>query len=589
MMDESAQKFRHYRAWLFAGLAVVFLRALPNLRYPIGRDQATYCVIGQGLLHGQLLYRDLWDNKPPGIFYVYALIVRIFGPVMWCVGAVDILWLLAISCCIFFFARRYVGTPAAALAMVFNAVRHCRQGYIHAVQPEAFLMLCVFAAWFRLRGSDPSPALVPRAPPPQGRGLELKTRRMAALSPGERVASVASQVRGFFPRGQGWTLRVLRYFAAGLLLGGAFWLKYNAVAFFPFLLLVPFLDFHPWDRGSTQARMEIPWKDWLVRGLFVAAGFVLAVLGVLAYFWASGAWPAMKEVQFEVLPRYGAKVFQWNFAFLVWALRQSQFHLGFWTEIMAALGLLIAWRRREVALLAPILLMALAGYIAAAMQGRFHAYYFETCYPFFSMFWGYVCVKTWEGFQYLRRVFEQRRWGLARTMLWLVLAGLVISLLPEESVRVAQQYKFLGDWWKNPEASYRVYWWQLPLDKLSDQLRVINYLKKDSGPDDEVYVWGTAPLINFLTQRRNPSRFVSNLGLISTWGPESWRQELVRTLETKRPRYVVVVRNDEIPSVSNTMMDSEKYLRVYPALAELLKRQYQADANLGDFEIYRLK
>jgi hypothetical protein len=79
------------RAWFLGGLVVVFLRALPNLRFPIGRDQATYCVIGQGLLHGQLLYRDLWDNKPPGIFYIYALIVKIFGPVMWCVGVVDIL------------------------------------------------------------------------------------------------------------------------------------------------------------------------------------------------------------------------------------------------------------------------------------------------------------------------------------------------------------------------------------------------------------------------------------------------------------------------------------------------------------------
>src|SRR5579864_5560554 len=149
-MDSVAHKNQHTRAWLFGGLAVVFLRALPNLRFPIGRDQATYCVIGQGLLRGQLLYRDLWDNKPPGIFYLYALIVKIFGPVMWCVGAVDILWLLAISICIFYFARSYLGAPAAALAMVANAIRHCRQGYIHAAQPETFLMLCVFAAYFLL-------------------------------------------------------------------------------------------------------------------------------------------------------------------------------------------------------------------------------------------------------------------------------------------------------------------------------------------------------------------------------------------------------------------------------------------------------
>jgi hypothetical protein len=563
-MDAIAERTQSTRAWLLGGLAVVFLRALPNLRYPIGRDQATYCVIGQGLLHGQLLYRDLWDNKPPAIFYVYALVVKIFGPVMWCVGVVDILWLMVVSCCIFYFARRYLGTPAAALAMVANAVRHCRQGYIHAAQPETFLMLCVFAAYFLLWGKDLSPpmpgapSLLPLAPSPQGGR-------------------------------QGWTRRVAPYLGAGLILGCGFWLKYNVVAFFPFVALVPFMDFREVDTDARRLRMGIPWRDWMARMCVVGAGFLLAICGVVIYFWISGAWPAMREVQFEVLPRYGAKVFQWNLGFLLWAIRQSQNHLGYWTEVMAALTLLIAWRRRELASVAPVLLLGLAGYLATAMQGRFHPYYFETCYPFFSMFWGYVLVKTYQSFQYFRQLFAQRNWVLARALLWLVLAGLFASLLPEECIRFVEQYRFLGDWWRNPEMSYRVYWWQLPLEKLGGQLSVIDYLRQYSQSEDEVYVWGTAPLINFLSQRENPSRFVSNLALISTWGPERWRQELVETLRAKRPRYIVVARYDPIPSVSYTMMDSEEYLKVYPALSGLLNNQYQVATNFWDFEVYRLK
>jgi hypothetical protein len=557
-MDAVAQKNQHARAWLLSGLVVVFLRALPNLRFPIGRDQATYCLIGQGLLRGQLLYRDLWDNKPPGIFYIYALIVKIFGPVMWCVGAVDILWLLVISLCIFYFARRYLGAPAASLAMVANAIRHCRQGYIHAAQPETFLMLCVFAAWFLLSGSDPSPPFVPQGPSPQGRG-------------------------------QGVPRWVVLYLAAGLILGFGFWLKYNAVAFFPFVALAPFLDFREVDTDARRLRLLIPWKTWITRMCAVGAGFLIAIFGLVIYFWLVGAWPAMREVQFEVLPRYGARVFQWNMGFLLWAIRQSQNHLGYWTEVMVPLTLLIAWRRRELARVAPALLLGFAGYLAAAMQGRFHPYYFETCYPFFSMFWGYVLVKTVEGFAYLRRMFAERQWTLARALLWVVLVVVFGSVLSEDSVRVVEHYRFLEDWWRNPEMSYRVYWWQLPLDKFGGQLEVINYLKAHSRPQDEIYVWGTAPLINFLTQRQNPSRFVSNLALISTWAPDRWRQELVGTLATKRPRYIVVARHDSIPSVSYTFDDSEEYLKEYPALDHLLKTQYNVDVNFWDFEIYRLK
>src|SRR5262249_16759423 len=100
--------------------------------------------------HGQALYRDLWDNKPPGIFYIYALIVKFFGHVMWSVAVVDVLWLLALSVCIFCFARRYLGAPVAAIAMGTNAAWHCSWGYIHAAQPEDFLTLVVFLAWFVL-------------------------------------------------------------------------------------------------------------------------------------------------------------------------------------------------------------------------------------------------------------------------------------------------------------------------------------------------------------------------------------------------------------------------------------------------------
>ena len=297
--------------------------------------------------------------------------------------------------------------------MIFYVCRHCRQGYLHAAQPETFLMLCVFAAWFLLIGSDPSPGLVPGPPPSQGRG-------------------------------QGWTLRVARYFAVGLILGVAFWLKYNAVAFFPFVTLLPFVDFRGLDQGFARLRptgdvgagrepplldpvqssagvcMLIPWKDWLGRMLIVAAGFVFTVAAVLAYFRVSGAWPAMKEIQFEVLPRYGAMAFHWSFYYLYWALWQTQNHMGIWWEVMPALSLLIAWRCRELGRIAPIGLLALAGYISTAMQGRFHPYYFETCYPFFAMFWAYVGVKTYEGFTQLQRIFLQQHWALARVMLWVV-------------------------------------------------------------------------------------------------------------------------------------------------------------------------
>jgi hypothetical protein len=559
MTNSPPHELQHPRAWLLGGLAAVLLRGLPDLRYPIGVDQGIYSIVGQGLLHGQLPYRDFWDLKPPGIYYIYALIVKIFGPVMWCVGVVDLLWLLAISVCIFYFARSYVGTQAATLAMVFNASRHSRIGYNSAAQAESFLMLCAFAAWFLLREGD-HPTVPPR----------------------DLTASPPLESR------QGWSL--FRCFMAGLVLGVAVWLKYNAVIFFPFVLLLPFVEFHESGQESLGMRMTISWRDWLLRMSFVACGLALAIAAVLVHFSASGAWPAMKEAHFELMLRYGATGFQWRSDYLAHALRMTQFYIGFWTEVMVLLSLIIALWRREIASLVPTLSLALAGFLCVATQGRFHIYHFETCHPFLSIFWGYMCVKAWKGSCFLRGVFAARRWALAGALTWILLASVVFAFLAEECVRAVQQYVFFADWLKDPDVSYRNYYPQLSLEKLSDQLHIIDFLKQNSKPEDAVYVWGMAPLINLLSRRASPTRFFYNYPLISTWGLEKWRVEVVRALESKRPRYIIVERDDANPMFTGNIMTSQQYLRLgqYPGLSSFLRDNYEPLLNNTDFEVYAL-
>jgi hypothetical protein len=539
MADESPREARHSRTWLLAGIALVLLRALPSLRYPLGRDQATYCVVAQGLLHGQLLYRDLWDNKPPGIFYVYALIVRIFGPVMWSIGIVDILSLLAISICIFYFAKRYLGAPAAAIAVVFYAMWHCSWGYIHAAQPEVFLMLFVFLAYFLL--------------------MSAKARNSS------------------------------HDFAAGLMCGAAFWVKYNAALFFLVLAFLPYLDLSRFDEQPRRVRLTVSWQMWFERMLVVAAGFLLTAVAVLTYFWWAGDWPALREVQFEVLPRYAATFVTRIPHYNLWVIQLTQLHLGPWAEAAFGGALAVAWWRKQLRVVAPVLTTALAGYASTASQVRFSSYSFETAYPFFAMLWGYVIVKTCEGFVYLRESFARRRWRVPGVLLWLLAAELVYYPLPDRAFEVADEYKSLARWARNAHLSYEEYAFPHSLEKLHDQMVIIDYVEKNSAPGDGVFVWGTAPLINFLAQRSNPSRFVSNLALISPWGPARWRQDLIRELDRNPPRFIVVARHDAIPAVTLTTRDSEQCLEEYPALASFISGHYESVNKLYDFEVYRYK
>src|SRR5689334_10365233 len=69
--------------WLrLAAWFVVLVAAFQILMFPFGRDQGIYALVGEGILRGQVPYRDLWDFKPPGVFLVYAFAQGIFGKSM---------------------------------------------------------------------------------------------------------------------------------------------------------------------------------------------------------------------------------------------------------------------------------------------------------------------------------------------------------------------------------------------------------------------------------------------------------------------------------------------------------------------------
>lgn len=52
---------------------------LPFMASPFERDEGVYATVAQGLLHGQMPYRDLFDNKPPLVYAWYALSFSLFG------------------------------------------------------------------------------------------------------------------------------------------------------------------------------------------------------------------------------------------------------------------------------------------------------------------------------------------------------------------------------------------------------------------------------------------------------------------------------------------------------------------------------
>jgi hypothetical protein len=528
---------RRSHLWLGLALLLVAIRSIPNVTYALGRDQATYGVIGRGLLQGAKLYRDLWDMKPPAIFWVYAGIVKAFGTVMWSIGVVDVLWLLLICWCIFRFAERYLGTAAAVIAVLVEASWHCRMGYVAVAEPETFLIVLVFFSYFQVWR--------------EGR----------------------------------WAMP--RHFATGLLFGAAFWFKYNALAFLPFLVVVPYLDLSGFDAEPLQVRLTVTWSIWLKRAATTLTGFGVVIAAVLGYFAVAGLWRTLWESHFRMISRYGASPLgDWTTYFLV-PLAGTILFIGVLTALAPLAAFLVARQSRELGRLVPILVGAGLGYASTVMQFRFPTSGAEACYPFFAMAWGYLAVKTFGKLRKLEREAAFGRLPLTRVLVWFTLANVALWPVLLDSVSLARRYRGLAVWRANHDWFYANYPEQHKLEHLRGEMEVIHYLRENSSARDTVYIWGAATLIYYLTGLPSPTRFVPNYPLMSSWGLPAWREDLMRDLRRSPPAFIVVARNDSVAPVTLTELDSEQYLKVFPELDSFISRSYRPAATFPDFAVYR--
>ena len=71
-----------------AGIAI----RLVAIAEPLGIDQSLWASAVRGMEHGQRLYRDVWEQRPPGIYWIYLAGFRVFG---WAPAAVAWLDILA--------------------------------------------------------------------------------------------------------------------------------------------------------------------------------------------------------------------------------------------------------------------------------------------------------------------------------------------------------------------------------------------------------------------------------------------------------------------------------------------------------------
>ncbi|RJQ24522.1 hypothetical protein C4577_07720 [Candidatus Parcubacteria bacterium] len=93
----------------FFFLTLFILNASLNKGTP-ARDSGIFLYIGNEILHGKIPYRDMWEHKPPLIFYINALgLLLISGPKLWGIWFLEFMNIFLSAILSFFLLKKIFG------------------------------------------------------------------------------------------------------------------------------------------------------------------------------------------------------------------------------------------------------------------------------------------------------------------------------------------------------------------------------------------------------------------------------------------------------------------------------------------------
>lgn len=154
MMQVLARLEKSKEFWMIfcSSVVFVFLR-IPSLFEPYWYgDEGIYHVLGLGMRHGRLLYRDIWDNKPPLLYLVYGL----FNADQFLIRLASLVFGLLTVIVFFLLARQLFGTlknsilATVPFAIIFGLP--LIEGNI--ANAENFMLLLIILAGFLLVKSE---------------------------------------------------------------------------------------------------------------------------------------------------------------------------------------------------------------------------------------------------------------------------------------------------------------------------------------------------------------------------------------------------------------------------------------------------
>lgn len=564
---------------VFAILAVVSFMLRIVYAGHLYEDDGMWFTAGEEILRGKALYSEIYFDKPPGLALIYALLFALFGAHIIVVRLFTIAYSVAIAAVIYLFGTRLydrrTGLFAAAMFSIFSTTYVT--GHVQSLSTDLLMALPYTAAAYWM-----------------SRALSPKNRKVAAwfAAAGGVLAGLAFQIN---PKG----LLDLVFFAIVLIAA------------------------RRWNRIARDQAASQPADFNSSLGIFAsaAAGFVAGTLPFFLYISATGAFRSYWAYVWDWGSRYGS--YYGPSRIVLTALTRTADYLTLNNTLLIGLAFVVTAvvrRYRGDTKEAPaagfketrshqsditLLIWLAVSYAGVMIGGRFFGHYFIQILPA-------LCLISTRGITGIVASLRERSATFRQGVVALLIVGLAFTLVRFHGRGVLLAADLLrgktsrsnASWFYNQRAHEErmvaAVVTDLPEAPDSvDDLGLESFrsggprTRAPQGSEDYLFVWGYRPEIYFWSGLLPASKFLSSQPLtgvpadVHYFGDdyrsvldrsvtEEARAQLLRDLETTRPKYIV----DEIGFFNNNL----SILR-YPELREFLN-DYKSMGTTGRFFIY---
>ena len=465
------------KVWLpvvFVVLCVAVLAPnLPRFADVPAHDSGIFLYFGSQILTGKLPYRDLWDHKPPLIFYIDALGLWLGRGSRLGVWFLELAALVTAAWLAFSCLKRYFGSWPAGIAVagtVLNLVYLLEGGNL----TEEFALPLQFAALALFTGGEK----------------------------GERP----------------W-----KSLLVGVTAGAAFLLKQTLVGIWIAIAGVILLE--------SVARRD--WRGAARRLLSIGAGAGAVCAGVAVFF-------ALQHTLYD----FWDIAFRYNFIYS---------EAGAAERLLALKEILLALLTRS-----PYFLIGLAAWAVGTVYLILHSQRYtwgpSAAEPFFMLLWIAVLDVPIEILMISTSTKNYAHYFMVLLPAFSILIAFLVFLVLSSRAKIFTQSAaifFILALFFPPVGFIVEHIRPQPNLQVS---RTVDYIVENTGPEDRVLVWGTQTVVNYLSGRESPTRFVHQKPLFRAgYASTALSAEFLEGITTTPPKLII-----------NTWLPSTPFVEISP-------------------------